>query len=93
MTVLPVNTHVVAEQPVHANVFEAAFAVRVSQLPLPVAAQALVRAARADAALEHRVEQTIRLSQVSGDHPHGIVGSGVGQINGSGQTEKTGGSY
>ncbi len=77
-----VNAHVVAEQTVHANVFKAAFAARVSELPLPVGAQTFVRAAGADAELEHGSERTVGLLQVSRDSPGRFVGGGAGQING-----------
>ena len=64
---LPVNPHVVAEQTVHADVFKTAFAMRVSQLPLPVGAQAFVGPPGPDTLLEHRVHRSLHLPEIGGD--------------------------
>ena len=53
--VLTVNSHFIGKQTGHANVLEAAFAVRDGQLSLPVGAQSFVRPPCLDAELEHGV--------------------------------------
>lgn len=53
---ITIDTHVVVEQAVHRDVLKAALAVCEVKLPLPVGAQALVRAARADAEFEHGIQ-------------------------------------
>jgi hypothetical protein len=62
-----VNAHVVTEQTVHADVFKTTFTMRVSQLPLPVGAQAFVRPPGTDTFLEHRVQRSLHLPQIGGD--------------------------
>ncbi len=58
------------------------WSVRVGQLPLPVGAQTLVRAARADAEIEHGVERAVGLPKIGRNEPGRFVGGGAGQIHG-----------
>jgi len=64
---------------VHADVFEPTLAMRDGLLPLPVGAQGFIRAARANAEFEHRVERAVGLLEVGGDDANGFVGGGVGK--------------
>ena len=64
--------------PVHPDVIEAAFAMRIRQLALPVGAQTFVGAAGAHALFEHGVERAFDLLEIGGDEPfrERIVGGG-----------------
>ena len=79
---LAIDAHVVVEQTVHADVSETALVVCVGQLPLPVGAQTLVRAACADAEIEHGVERAVRLAKIGRDDSGCFVCGGVGQSRG-----------
>ena len=69
MRVFLVNAHVVSEQSMHANVFEAASAPHLTQLILPIRAQSFVGPTRANAFLERRIKRPLDCIHIDSDHP------------------------